>query len=339
MNREMNREMNRLLVVASSPHIRSEMSTARIMAWVMIALAPAGLAGIWLLGPRAISVIAVCVASCVAAEAAWQKAARQKITVSDLSAAVTGLLLAYNTPPSIPLWMAACGSAFAIVIVKHFFGGIGQNIVNPALAGRAMMLICWPVAMTTWTVHGVSGATPLSILKISILKDGAASAGASLPSLAEAFLGNIGGCIGETSALALLVGGGILIFKGIISWRIPVTYVATVAAASAIFGRAGGPLLEITTGGLMLGAIFMATDYVTSPITPKGQVIFAFGCGALTALIRTFGGYPEGVSYSILIMNLTVPIIDRMTVPRVFGEFGDFGKSGKSGEAKKHGAK
>ena len=333
MNQKMNQEIHRLLVVASSPHIRSEMSTARIMAWVMIALAPAGLAGVWFLGPRAILVIAVCVASCVAAEAAWQKAAKQKITVSDLSAAVTGLLLAYNTPPSIPLWMGACGSVFAMVIVKHFFGGIGQNIVNPALAGRAMMLICWPVAMTTWTVHGVSGATPLSILKGGAASAEAALTGTSLPALADAFLGNIGGCIGETSALALLVGGGILLFKGIISWRIPVTYIVTVAAASAIFGRAGGPLLEIATGGLMLGAIFMATDYVTSPITPKGQFVFAFGCGALTSLIRTFGGYPEGVSYSILIMNLTVPIIDRMTVPRVFGVFGEFKG------AKKHGGK
>jgi electron transport complex protein RnfD len=329
----MNQKVNRLFVIASSPHIRSEMSTVRIMAWVMIALAPAGLAGVWFLGPRAILVIAVCVASCVAAEAAWQRAAKQKITVSDLSAAVTGLLLAYNVPPSIPLWMAACGSVFAMVIVKHFFGGIGQNIVNPALAGRAMMLICWPVAMTTWTVHGVSGATPLSLLKDGIALTGATPAEAALPSLADAFLGNIGGCIGETSALALLIGGGILIFKGIISWRIPVTYIATVAVGSAIFGRAGGPLLEIMTGGLMLGAVFMATDYVTSPVTPKGQFIFAFGCGALTALIRTFGGYPEGVSYSILIMNLTVPIIDRMTAPRVFGCFGKFG------EAKKHDGK
>jgi electron transport complex protein RnfD len=292
------------------------MSTARIMAWVMIALAPSGFAGIWFLGPRSVLVAAVCIASCVAAEAAWQKAAKQKITVSDLSAAVTGLLLAYNIPPAIPLWMAVCGSVFAMVVVKHFFGGIGQNIVNPALAGRAMMLICWPAAMTSWPVHGVSGATPLAILK----NGAAAPIGAILPSLADAFFGHIGYCIGETSVLALLMGGGILVFKRIISWIIPVTYIATVAVASVIFGRAGGPLLEIMTGGLMLGAIFMATDYVTSPMTPEGQAIFALGCGVLTSLIRTFGGYPEGVAYSILIMNLTVPIIDRMTAPRVFGE-------------------
>jgi electron transport complex protein RnfD len=287
------------------------------MAWVLLALAPSGLAGIWFFGSRVLSVVAVCVASCVAAEAVWQKGAKLKVTVSDLSAAVTGLLLACNLPPSIPLWMAACGSVFAMVVVKHFFGGLGQNIVNPALAGRAMMLICWPVAMTDWTVQGVSGATPLAILK------GAGSIGA-LPSVLDAFLGDIGGCIGETSALALLVGGGLLIFKGIISWRIPVTYIATVAAASLCFGlgglRPGGPLIEILSGGLMLGAFFMATDYTTSPMTPKGQVVFALGCGLLTSLIRTFGGYPEGVSYSILIMNFTVPIIDRMTAPRVFGE-------------------
>jgi electron transport complex protein RnfD len=291
------------------------------MAWVLIALAPAGLSGVWFFGERSILAAAACVVSCVAAEAAWQKLSKRKITVSDLSAAVTGLLLAYNLPPTIPLWMAVCGSVFAMVIVKHFFGGLGQNIVNPALAGRAMMLICWPVAMTTWTLDGVSGSTPLALLKSM---DGAAAlAETALPSLVDAFLGNVRGCIGETSALALLVGGGILIFKGIISWRIPITYIATVAAMSVVFGRPGGPLLEIMTGGLMLGAFFMATDYTTSPMTPKGQFIFALGCGLLTSLIRTFGGYPEGVSYSILIMNITVPIIDKMTAPRVFGEFGE----------------
>jgi electron transport complex protein RnfD len=296
------------------------MSTTRIMAWVMVALTPAGLAGIYFLGLRSLWVILTCVVSCVATEAIWQKCTQQKISVSDLSAAVTGLLLAYNTPPSIPLWMAVVGCVFAMVIVKHFFGGLGQNIMNPALAGRAMMLICWPVAMTTWTVQGISGPTPLAIIKFG-------SAGASLPSLFDAFVGNMGGCIGETSALALVFGGCLLIYKGVISWRIPVTYIATVAVLSLLLGRSGGPLLEIMVGGLMLGAFFMATDYATSPMTPKGQIVFALGCGLVTSLIRTYGGYPEGVSYSILIMNLTVPIIDRMTMPRVFGE------------AKSHGSK
>jgi electron transport complex protein RnfD len=268
----------------------------------------------------------------VAAEAVWQRCTKQIITVSDLSAAVTGLLLAYNVPPSIPLWMAACVGVFSMIIAKHFFGGLGQNIVNPALAGRAMMLICWPVAMTTWTINGVSeavsgatqvnglsGPTPLAILKSAEI------IGVPLPSLTDAFIGNIGGCIGETSALAIVIGGGVLLFKGIISWRIPAVYIVTVAIIQTLLGRAGGPLIEIFSGGLMLGAFFMATDYTTSPMTPKGQIIFAFGCGLITSLIRSFGGYPEGVSYSILIMNLTVPIIDRLTMPRILGEVKNHG--------------
>jgi electron transport complex protein RnfD len=286
------------------------------MGLVILSLVPAGLAGTYFLGVRSLLVMAVCIAACVIAEAFWQKCSKQTVTISDLSAVLTGLLLAYNLPPSIPLWMAAIGGVFAIIIVKQFFGGVGQNIVNPALAGRAMMLICWPVAMTTWTVQGVSGPTPLSIIK------GATESNIvqNLPSLTEAFLGNMGGCIGETSSLALLVGGLFLICMGIISWRIPVVYIASVAAFSFLFGRAAGPLYEILAGGLMLGAFFMATDYVTSPLTPKGQVIFALGCGLIASLIRTYGGYPEGVSYSILIMNLVVPLIDRVTAPRVLGE-------------------
>jgi electron transport complex protein RnfD len=287
------------------------MSTQKIMANVILALVPAGLTGIYFLGARAAIVAAVSIAACVISEAAWQKLSGKKVAISDLSAALTGLLLAYNLPPTIPLWMAAVGGVFSIIIVKQFFGGIGQNVMNPALAGRAMMLICWPVAMTTWTLHGVTGATPLAIIKLS---------GTELPSIQDAFIGNIGGCIGETSALALLIGGAYLIWKGIISWRIPVVYIATVAAFSALFGRSGGPLFEILAGGLMLGAFFMATDYATSPMTPPGQIVFALGCGLIASLIRAFGGYPEGVSYSILIMNLTVPIIDRLTRPRVLGE-------------------
>jgi electron transport complex protein RnfD len=304
------------LIIASSPHIRANLSTQKIMGLVLLALIPAGAAGTYFLGTRSLYVIAVCVIACAASEAIWQKCAGYTVTVSDLSAVLTGLLLAYNLPPSIPLWMAAVGGVFSIIIAKQFFGGIGQNIVNPALAGRAMMLICWPVRMTTWTVHGVSGPTVLSIIK------GAESEGASssLPSLMDAFLGRMGGCIGETSAVALIAGGVFLIAAGIISWRIPVVYIATVAAMSAVFGRSAGPLMEILSGGLMLGAFFMATDYTTSPITPKGQLIFAFGCGLIASLIRSFGGYPEGVSYSILIMNLTAPLIDRATTPKILGE-------------------
>jgi electron transport complex protein RnfD len=290
------------------------MSTPKIMANVIGALVPAGLAGAYFLGARSIAVAAVCVAACVASEALWQKMSGAKVTVSDLSAALTGLLLAYNLPPSIPFWMAAAGGVFSIIIVKQFFGGLGQNIVNPALAGRAMMLICWPVHMTTWTVHGTSGPTPLGVIKL---------AGAELPrlpSLMDMAVGNIGGCIGETSAIAILIGGVYLMARGIISWRIPVIYVAVVMAATALTGRPGGPVVEALAGGLMLGAFFMATDYATSPMTSSGQVIFAAGCGVITTLIRAFGVYPEGVSYSILIMNLTVPLIDRLTPPRALGE-------------------
>ena len=282
------------------------------MGWVLAALAPAGLAGIYFFGLRAAAVMAVCVVSCVAFEYLWEWCTKRTVTVGDLSAAVTGLLLAYNLPPTIPFWMAVLGSLFAIIVVKQFFGGLGCNIVNPALAGRAMMLTSWPVPMTTWTLDGVSGATPLAMIKAGTLDN--------LPGLRDVFLGSVGGCIGETSALALLIGFAILLYKDIIKWHVPVIYVAVVAALCALFGRPVPPYYEILTGGLFLGAIFMATDYTTTPITLRGQMIFAAGCGLLTALIRTWGGYPEGVSYSILIMNLTVPLIDRATKPRIFGE-------------------
>ncbi len=282
------------------------------MGWVLAALAPAGIAGVYFFGLRAAAVMAVCVVSCVAFEYLWERCTKRTVTVGDLSAAVTGLLLAYNLPPTIPFWMAVLGSLFAIIVVKQFFGGLGCNIVNPALAGRAMMLTSWPVPMTTWTLDGVSGATPLAMIKAGTLDN--------LPGLRDVFLGSVGGCIGETSALALLIGFAILLYKDIIKWHVPVIYVAVVAALCALFGRPVPPYYEILTGGLFLGAIFMATDYTTTPITLRGQMIFAAGCGLLTALIRTWGGYPEGVSYSILIMNLTVPLIDRATKPRIFGE-------------------
>lgn len=317
--------MERLLAISSSPHIHAKQDTRNIMAWVLIALAPAGLAGVYFLGVRAAAVMAVCVAASVISEYLWQKYFKRDSTICDLSAAVTGLLLAYNLPPSIPFWMAAVGSIFAIVIVKQFFGGIGQNIMNPALAARAMMVTSWPVPMTTWTIDGLSGATSLSTwtldgvsgaTPLAIIKDGVGD----LPLLTDLFIGRVGGSIGETSALALLIGFAILLTKDIVKWHIPVVYIAVVAALSAAFGRTAGPIYEICAGGLMLGAIFMATDYTTSPMTVKGQILFAVGCGVLTSLIRTFGGYPEGVSYSIIIMNLTVPLIDKFMCPRVFGE-------------------
>lgn len=303
--------MEQKLVVSSSPHVHAPLDTQKIMGWVLTALIPAGLAGILHYGIRAAAVMAVCVVSCVFFEFAWQKCTGRTVMVSDLSAAVTGLLLAYNLPVTIPFWMAIVGSGFAIIVVKQFYGGLGCNILNPALAGRAMMLASWPVAMTTWTLDGVSTATPLAALKLGSTE--------GLPSLLSMFTGNIGGCIGESSALALLVGFGILLWKDIIKWHVPVIYVAVAVILCAVFGRPA-PFYDLLAGGLLLGAIFMATDYTTTPLTRKGQIIFAIGCGFLTAVIRTWGGYPEGVSYSILIMNLLVPLIDRATKPRIFGE-------------------
>lgn len=304
------------LVVASSPHFRAHATVQTIMGDVLIALAPALAAALYFLGFKAFTVIAVCVLASVVSEAAWQKLMGHPQTIKDLSAVVTGLLLAFNLPPTVPLWLAAFGSIFAIIVVKHFFGGIGQNIVNPALAARAMLLASWPVAMTTWAVDGMTTATPLALLKEGTV--------AILPTLSDVFIGHVGGCLGETSALALLLGGAYLLWRKVISWHIPVIYISTVFVLTALLGRegwmTGNPLYEIFLGGLMVGAFFMATDYTTSPMTKKGQVIFASGCGILTTLIRLYGGYAEGVSYSILIMNLFVPLIDRVTVPRIFGE-------------------
>ena len=299
------------LVVSSSPHVHAELTTQKIMMWVLIALAPSGVMGVWYYGLRALAIMIVCVASCVLSEYAWQKLTHRPVTVGDLSAAVTGLMLAFNLPVSIPLWMSAVGGAFAIIVVKQFYGGLGCNIVNPALAGRAMMLASWPVAMTTWTLDGVTTATPLALIKAGQLEQ--------LPSLTHMLVGYMGGSLGETCKLALLAGFAILLWKKIITWHVPVIYIITVSALCTLFGR-GAPMADMLAGGLFLGAIFMATDYATSPITLKGKVIYALGCGALTAVIRTWGGYPEGFTYAILVMNLTVPLIDRATKPRIFGE-------------------
>ena len=326
--------MSERLIVSTSPHIHSPLTTRQIMFSVLLALVPAGVMGVWVFGLPALWVILTCVAACVLAEFIWQRLNGKKTTIGDLSAAVTGLLLAYNLPPSIPLWMAVVGSVFAIIVVKQFYGGIGCNIVNPALAGRAMMLISWPIAMTTWTLDGITTATPLAVMKMGAAATSSATAAgpaATIPPLWNLVTGSMGGCIGETSALLLLLGGLYLMWEGIISWRIPVIYIATTAVLASAFGHGGGhfPHYEILAGGLMLGAIFMATDYTTSPITAKGQVFYAFGCGLLTALIRTWGGYPEGVSYSILIMNVAVPLIDRYTAPRAMGTHKKTGEAAK----------
>lgn len=303
-----------MYTVSSSPHIREKDTTQSIMRDVIIALLPATIAGVYFFKMDALGIILASVISCVLAEYIWQKSTKTKVTISDLSAVVTGLLLAFNLPASAPIWLPIIGGFFSIIIVKQFFGGLGQNIVNPALAGRAFLLASWPVQMTNWTLDGATTATPLAILK------GAEATGATLPPMMDAFIGNIGGCIGETSALALLLGGAYLLYKRVIDWKIPVTFIGTTLIITAIAGRAGNPIYELFVGGLMIGALFMATDYATCPITPKGRIIFGIGCGIITSLIRILGGYPEGVSYSILIMNLFVPLIERWTTPRTFGK-------------------
>ncbi len=312
------------LHVSSSPHVYARQDTSRIMRDVLIALLPATAAGVYFFGLRALMLICVSIATCVVAEYVMQKVFHRGGSIQDLSAAVTGLLFAMNLPASAPWWMAVVGSLFAIVIVKMIFGGIGHNFMNPALAGRAFLLACWPVMMTARFivpsgifqagVDAVTAATPMALLK-----QGALAIPDMLPLMA---IGKIGGCIGETSAIALVLGGIYLLVKRVIRWHIPVTYIATVFVMTFLLGGFD-PLYSVAHllgGGLMLGAIYMATDYTTSPMTSKGQIIMGLGCGILTVLIRMYGGYPEGVSYAILLMNIAVPLIDRFTKPKVLGE-------------------
>ncbi|MGB7605175.1 MAG: RnfABCDGE type electron transport complex subunit D [Lutisporaceae bacterium] len=308
---------NTRFLVSSSPHIRSGESTKKIMSDVVIALLPALFAGIWFFGLKALWLTMVAVGFAVATEVVMQKIMKRPVTVNDFSAVVTGILLTFNVPVTLPWWMLAIGAIFAIAIVKQCFGGVGYNFVNPALAARAMLFASWPVEMTSWVQPGVDAittATPMAILK------GTEATGV-LPSVWNMFAGNIGGCIGETSALALLIGGLYLIYRKVISPRIPVVYIATVGILALLFGGFDMTIIpyHLFGGGLFLGAIFMATDYSSSPMTAKGQVIFAVGCGLITSIIRFYGGYPEGVSYSILLMNIATPLIDRFTLPRKFG--------------------
>lgn len=305
--------------VSSNPHIHSKDTVSGIMKDVLIALAPAGLMGIYFFGIKALLVVAVSVISCVLSELAFEKITHRKVTINDCSAAVTGVLLAYCLPSTTPLWVVAIGGVFAIVVVKQLFGGIGQNFVNPALAGRAFLLASYPVQLSNWVLDGVSQATPLTALK----EEGSQFV-PNMQHCIDAFIGHVGGCIGEVSAIALIIGFAYLIWKKVISIRIPLVYILTVFVLSIFLGRNGfmssNPVYELLTGGLLLGAFFMATDYTTSPMTPLGQIIMGLGCGILTVVIRMYGGYPEGVSYSILIMNLTVPLIDRFTKPKIYGE-------------------
>ena len=312
--------------VSNSPHIRSEDSTRQIMLDVIIALIPALALAVFVFGARALVVTAVSVAGSVVFEWLYNKLLKKPCTIGNCSAIVTGMLLAYTLPVTAPLWMVLIGDFFAIIIVKALFGGLGKNFMNPALGGRAFLMASYPVFMTTWCkVHTTlplfgtpditSSATPLAALKEGGLPD---------VSLADAALGMIGGCIGEVSALALLVGGAWLVYRRVITLRIPVCFIGTVAVLTLVFskGDAGAfnwMAYELLTGGLMLGAIFMATDYASSPVTPMGQIIYGIGCGVLTVLIRYFGSYPEGVSYAILIMNCCVFLIEKISQPVKFG--------------------
>ncbi len=306
------------LIVSSSPHIRSNDSIEKIMRDVVIALTPATLAGIYYFGMSAAVIVVVSILTAIACEAGVQKLRKQEVTINDWSAVITGLLVAMNLPSTAPIWVPIIGAAFAIIIVKHTFGGLGHNFMNPALAARAFLLASFPIEMTGWVNPGadaVSAATPLAMLKTGYWN------ATDFPSVMDLFIGRVGGCIGETSALLLILGGIYLIYRGVIKVTIPAVYISTVAVLSFLFGGFDltGMIYHVFAGGLMLGAFFMATDYASSPITKNGQIIFAFGCGLLTAIIRFFGGYPEGVSYSILIMNVAAPLIEKYTGPKVFG--------------------
>jgi Na+-translocating ferredoxin:NAD+ oxidoreductase subunit D len=312
-----------LLEVNAAPHIHSNESAAKTMWAVCLALLPAGCAGVLLFGLPALRIILLSVGSCLATEALLQKWSGKKITLNDGSALLTGILLAYNLSASVPFWIPVAGGVFAIAIAKQAFGGLGMNIFNPALAGRAFLVASWPRLMTSFpapmSADAVASATPLALLKEGRAQD-LASMGLSYMDL---LLGKRGGCIGETCAIALLIGTAYLLWKRAIGWHIPASFILSAGILCALFAPAGFAqgdfLFSVLTGGLILGAFFMATDYVTSPLTGKGQLIFGAGCGILTFLIRRFGGYPEGVSYSILIMNAFVPLIDRFIQPKRYG--------------------
>ncbi|MBN1755660.1 RnfABCDGE type electron transport complex subunit D [bacterium] len=334
------------LAVAVSPHVREDISIRKIMFGVLLALLPALAGSVYFYGIKALWLSLIGVASALAAEAIFQLIRGVHIDVTDGSAAITGLLLAFNLPPDVPYWMPVIGAFVGIMIGKQLFGGLGRNILNPALVGRAFLMASWPVDMTTkWivprfgTLSGidtVTSATPLNVFKSmqSVIANPEATAvelGNAQQTLQQLgsnwsnmFFGNIGGCLGETSAVLLLIGGIYLLIKNYADWRIPLSYIGSVALLSWAFMGSNGLFsgavpFHIFSGGLMLGAFFMATDMVTTPITPRGRWIFGIGCGIFTFVIRKWGGYPEGVSYSILLMNIAAPLIDRYTKPRVLG--------------------
>ena len=318
------------LVISASPHIYSGATTRKIMGDVLIALCPALIAAVVIFGWRALLITAVCAAACVFFEWGFEKLCHKPSTIGDLSAVVTGVILAYNLPVSIPLWQAVFGCLVAIVAVKQLFGGIGKNFLNPALAGRAALLASYAGSMTSWLPAGVKaaigGGMPADVVSaatpLAYLKTGDVEGLKQIASVGDMFLGKVGGSMGEVSALMLLIGGLYLIWRKVINWQTPVAYIATVAVLTVLFPKAGGAeymLYSIFGGGLFLGAFFMATDYATSPVTKKGQLIYGIGCGLFTVFIRYFGSYNEGVCYSIMVMNLCVPLIDKHTRPVRFG--------------------
>lgn len=324
--------MNNQLYLSSSPHIHSGETTDQVMRLVIYALLPATLLSIYFFGLPALSVLLICTLGCVGFEALACKLMRQPLSIKDGSGALTGILLALNLPPSAPWWLSLLGAAIAILIGKMVYGGLGYNPFNPALVARVVLLISFPVQMTSWTapaplgsgIDAVTAATPLGEMKTAVLLTG------KLPELATSgfsnyFTGNMAGSLGEVSAIALLLGGLFLLLKKVISWHIPVSFLGTVMLVGGIFwlvdaGKYPNPIFHLLTGGLLLGAFFMATDMVTSPVTFRGMLIFGCGCGLLTVLIRLFGGYPEGVSFAILLMNAGTPLIDRYCRPKIYGQ-------------------
>lgn len=314
------------MIVSVSPHIKDKANTTTIMRDVLIALCPALIASALIFGARALLVTAVCVVFAVGSEWAFEKIVKKPGTVGDLSAAVTGVLLAFNLPVGIPLWQAAFGSMVAIIVVKQLFGGLGQNFANPAITARIVMLLAFSSTMTTWVIpempealsnflklapatDAVSSATPLVLLKTGVFED--------LPSIANMLLGFRGGCLGETSAVALIIGGVYLLARRVISWHTPVAFIGTVFLFTLVLGQQ--PDYQVISGGLLLGAFFMATDYSTTPNTNWGRIIFGVGCGLITVLIRVWGNYPEGVSFSILLMNILTPYISKFTRKKPLG--------------------
>lgn len=305
--------MNELYNVSSSSHIRAKDTSSRIMLYVVIALLPATFFGIWNFGVRALLLIAVCIVTCVASEWIFEKLIHKKSTINDFSAVVTGLLLALNLPHTLPVWQAVLGSVFAIVVVKMLFGGLGQNFMNPALGARCFLLVSFAGTMTSFTYDGVTGATPLAMIRN----------GESVDTMSMLF-GTTAGTIGETSVIAILIGAIILILLGVIDLTIPASYIISFVVFLLLFSGHGLDANYVTAqlcgGGLMLGAFFMATDYVTSPITPMGRIVYGILLGILTGLFRVFGANAEGVSFAIILSNLLVPIIEKFTIPRAFGQ-------------------